>query len=83
MRLDELYKKMEVMYRVLTRMYENSAILMEDVQDQVKVKEQFIDDLLAHRAAMQDLFRGGDTHCPRGAVRGLGCASSDSSHIVS
>ena len=38
-KLEELYKKMEVLYRVLTKMYENSSILAEDIQDQVKVKE--------------------------------------------
>lgn len=38
-RLDELYKKMEVLYRVLTKMYENSSILAEDIKDQVAVKE--------------------------------------------
>ena len=40
MRLDELYKKMEVLYKVLFKMYENSEILLEDIQDQVQVKEQ-------------------------------------------
>lgn len=40
MRLEDLYKKMEVLYRVLTKMYENSQILAEDIQDQVMVKEQ-------------------------------------------
>lgn len=40
MRLEDLYKKMEIMYRVLTKMYENSQILMEDIKDQVEVKEQ-------------------------------------------
>ena len=40
MKLEDLYRKMEVLYRVLTKMYENSEILMEDVQDQVMVKEQ-------------------------------------------
>ncbi len=40
MRLEDLYRKMEILYRVLTKMYENSEILMEDVQDQVMVKEQ-------------------------------------------
>lgn len=39
-RLEDLYKKMEVLYRVLTRMYSNSEILLEDVKDQVQVKEQ-------------------------------------------
>ncbi len=38
-RLEELYGKMEVLYRVLTKMYSNSEILLEDVKDQVKVKE--------------------------------------------
>ncbi|MCB0654164.1 MAG: hypothetical protein KDC85_22985 [Saprospiraceae bacterium] len=40
MKLDDLYKKMEILYRVLTKMYENSQILMEDIKDQVEVKEQ-------------------------------------------
>ena len=40
MRLEDLYRKMEVLYRVLTKMYENSQILMEDIKDQVDVKEQ-------------------------------------------
>ncbi|MEO0340970.1 MAG: hypothetical protein AAF242_17385 [Bacteroidota bacterium] len=53
MRLDELYKKMEVMYRVLSRMYENSAILAEDVQDQVKVKEQERKAIHASHSAMK------------------------------
>jgi len=37
MKLGDLYKKMEVLYRVLSKMYENSEILMEDVKDQVMV----------------------------------------------
>lgn len=40
MRLEDLYRKMEVLYRVLTKMYENSQVLMEDIKDQVEVKEQ-------------------------------------------
>jgi TolA-binding protein len=39
-RLEELDRKMEVMYRVLTKMRENSYVLAEDIQDQVMVKEQ-------------------------------------------
>lgn len=39
-RLEDLHRKMEVLYRVLTKMYENSQVLMEDIQDQVMVKEQ-------------------------------------------
>ena len=40
MKLEDLYRKMEVLYRVLGKMYENSSILVEDVEDQVMVKEQ-------------------------------------------
>ncbi len=40
LKLEDLYKKMEVLYRVLTKMYENSEIMMEDIKDQVQVKEQ-------------------------------------------
>jgi len=37
---DELYRKMEILYRVLTKMYENSEIVLEDTKDQVMLKEQ-------------------------------------------
>lgn len=40
LKLEDLYRKMEILYRVLTKMYENSQVLMEDIQDQVMVKEQ-------------------------------------------
>ncbi len=40
LRLEDLYRKMEVLYRVLNKMHENSYILMEDIKDQVSVKEQ-------------------------------------------
>jgi predicted nucleic acid-binding Zn-ribbon protein len=40
LKLEDLYGKMEILYRVLAKMYENSQILMEDIQDQVAVKEQ-------------------------------------------
>jgi hypothetical protein len=40
LRLEDLYRKMEILYRVLTKMHENSYILMEDIKDQVAVKEQ-------------------------------------------
>lgn len=39
-RYDQLYKKMDVLYRTLTRMYENSEIVLEDTKDQVILKEQ-------------------------------------------
>ncbi len=37
---EKLHKKMGLLYKVLTRMYSNSEILLEDTKDQVKVKEQ-------------------------------------------
>lgn len=53
MRLEDLYRKMEVMYRVLTKMYENSEILMEDIKDQVQVKEQERKAIHASNSAMR------------------------------
>lgn len=35
-----LLNKMEVLYRILTKMHQNSEILLEDTKDQVKLKEQ-------------------------------------------
>jgi len=53
LRLEDLYRKMEVLYRVLTKMYENSQILMEDIQDQVMVKEQERRAIHASHGAMR------------------------------
>ena len=53
MRLEDLYTKMEVLFRVLNRMYENSSILMEDIKDQVEVKEQERKAIHASHNAMQ------------------------------
>ncbi|NJC26575.1 hypothetical protein [Neolewinella antarctica] len=52
MRLETLYQKMEVLYRVLTKMYENSQILSEDIKDQVMVKEQERKAIHASHGAM-------------------------------
>jgi len=52
-RLEDLYKKMEVLYRVLTRMHENSEIMLEDVVDQVEVKKQERNAIRASHSAMQ------------------------------
>jgi hypothetical protein len=51
-KLDDLYKKMEVLYRVLGKMYENSEILKEDIKDQVMVKEQERKAIQASHSAM-------------------------------
>lgn len=53
MRLEDLYRKMEVLYRVLTKMYENSEILLEDIKDQVEVKEQERKAIHASHSAMR------------------------------
>lgn len=52
-KLEDLYTKMEVLYRVLNKMHENSAILVEDVQDQVMVKEQERKAITAGNSAMK------------------------------
>lgn len=52
-KLEDLYRKMEVLYRVLTKMYENSSILMEDIQDQVMIKEQERTAMMAGHSAMK------------------------------
>jgi len=50
---EDLLRKMEVIYRVLRKMYENSSILAEDIEDQVHVKDQERKALLAGHSAMQ------------------------------
>ena len=52
-KLEDLYKKMEIMYRVLVKMHENSEILKEDVKDQVMVKEQERKAIHASHSAMK------------------------------
>jgi hypothetical protein len=52
-RLEDLYKKMEVLYRVLTKMQDNSTILVEDIKDQVRVKEVEQKAIQASHSAMQ------------------------------
>jgi hypothetical protein len=47
-----LHNKMSILYRVLTKMYSNSEILIEDTVDQVKVKEQERKAIRASHSAM-------------------------------
>jgi phage shock protein A len=49
----ELHKRMTILYRVLTKMYSNSEILLEDTVDQVKVKEQERKAIRASHSAMK------------------------------
>lgn len=53
LKLSDLYKKMEVMYRVLTKMYENSEILLEDIQDEVAVRKREREAIMASHSAME------------------------------
>jgi hypothetical protein len=47
-----LHAKMEVMHKILSRMYRNSEILLEDTKDQVKLKEQERKAIRASHSAM-------------------------------
>jgi hypothetical protein len=48
-----LYNKMEVLSRVLSRMYQNSEVLLEDTKDQVKHKEEERKAIRASHSAMK------------------------------
>lgn len=52
-KLDQLYRKMEILDRVLNKMYQNSSILAEDIEDQVKIKEVERKAILASNSAMK------------------------------
>jgi hypothetical protein len=53
MKLSDLYRKMELLYRVLTKMYETSEILLEDVKDQVDVKKMEREAIRTSHSAMR------------------------------
>lgn len=48
-----LHGKLAVLYRVLTKMYTNSEILLEDTKDQVRVKDQERKAIRASHSAMK------------------------------
>ena len=48
-----LYTRMEVLYRILNKMYENSEIVLEDTKDQVTVKEQEYKAIHASHSAIR------------------------------
>lgn len=48
-----LHDKMQIMYRILDKMYKNSEILLEDTKDQVKLKEQERKAIRASHSAMK------------------------------
>jgi hypothetical protein len=51
-RLEDLYKRMEVLYRILHKMHENSYVMAEDLKDQVAVKETERKAIIASHSAM-------------------------------
>ncbi|MGE5355040.1 MAG: hypothetical protein ACM3PT_02295 [Deltaproteobacteria bacterium] len=60
-KLEELYKKMEILYRVLDKMERNSKIMLEDIQDQVTIKERERIAMRASHSAMKsamDIIKG-------------------------
>lgn len=50
---DVLYQKMEVLYRILSKMYENSEIVLEDTKDQVNIKQQEYEAIRSSHSAIQ------------------------------
>lgn len=50
---ETLYKRMEVLYRILSKMYENSEIVLEDTKDQVNLKEQEYHAIRSSHSAIQ------------------------------
>ncbi len=52
-KLEELYRKMEILYRVLDKMERNSKIMLEDIEDQVQIKERERKAMRASHSAMR------------------------------
>ena len=52
MRLEDLYKRMEALYRILNKMQETSYVMAEDLKDQVAVKETERTAIMASHSAM-------------------------------
>ncbi|MCB0619512.1 MAG: hypothetical protein KDC43_12565 [Saprospiraceae bacterium] len=48
-----LHSKMQIIYRILDKMYQNSEVMLEDVKDQVKLKEQERKAIRASHSAMK------------------------------
>ncbi len=53
----QLHSKLEVLYRILSKMHTNSEILLEDTKDQVKLKEQERKAINASHSAMESARR--------------------------
>lgn len=53
LKLEDLYNKMDILYKVLAKMYENSEVIAEDIGDQIKLKEQERATIHASHSAMK------------------------------
>ncbi len=53
LKLSDLYRKMEILYKILVKMYETSEILLEDVIDQVAVKKMEREAIRTSHSAMR------------------------------
>jgi phage shock protein A len=52
-RFNELLTKMEILYRVLSKMYDNSGYLIKDIENEVRIKKQERDAIRAGYSAMR------------------------------
>jgi phage shock protein A len=79
-----LYNRMEVLYRILTKMYENSEIVLEDTKDQVTVKEQEYKAIHASHSAIESAMSvlKGDPDQRAMFDRALEALADDVSHKV-
>lgn len=57
MTLQALYSKMEMLYRVLVKMQESSEILIEDIQEEVKIKKRERDAIRAGHSALTSAMK--------------------------
>lgn len=60
-RYDELYRKMDALYRILRRMYEHAEFVIEDTRDQIALREQEYRAIKAGHSAMrsaQSILKG-------------------------
>jgi hypothetical protein len=55
--MSELYTKMELLYRVLAKMYDSSGLLIQDIDNEVKVKEIERNAMLAGHSAFKSAMR--------------------------
>jgi hypothetical protein len=57
MTLQALYEKMGVLYKILQKMYDASLVLIEDIEDEVRVKEQERNAIRASYSAFRSAMR--------------------------